>query len=556
MPFIFTFPDYLLLFIGMFNLIMAAFIFTNEPKNKVNIMFTLFALCLTLWSILLLVFRHTPLSLADEIMRAIYVSGILIAVSLWYFVHFFPKKSRFIFFHPLVIVVFTLIVCALLSIPGFIVGEAFLLPDGSRTVDLNPYGYYFFTIYFTFFYVGGLIAFLARFQLAGYLLKKQSFFLFLGMLIAVIFGGYFNIILPSPWFFNYHLIYWGPLFTLFIVLAVAYGVARLELMNIKALVTELFVIALILLLAIESIFITSSPQLILRLVILGNTILFGFLLIRSVLNEVKRREEVTQLAKSLEQANQRLQELDKQKTEFLSIASHQLRTPLSILKGYIELIHDGAYGRPTRKLLQTLADMDQSNERLIHLVDEFLNIARIEQGRTKYSFAATDLNGLLGSVVKELIERAAAKGLTIVWQPNTRVKEVYLDEDKIRHVVFNFIDNAIKYSERGAIRVTLEADKCEAIVKIKDHGVGFNAKKDGVNFFQKFYRGDNVKTLAVNGTGLGIFVCRKFIEAHFGRVWAVSRGLNKGSEFGFAIPLKQEGCSREVVESPLAAGAA
>lgn len=326
-------------------------------------------------------------------------------------------------------------------------------------------------------------------------------------------------------------------------------------MNAKTIAVEAAVGMANLVLITEIFLARNWPEFFLRVfatLIIGSV---SLLFIQSVRKEISRRKEVAQLADSLGQANRRLQELDKQKTEFLSIASHQLRTPLSILKGYIELIQDGAYGRPTKKLLQTLTDMDQSNERLIRLVDEFLNISRIEQGRVKYSFTAANINAMLGSVVKELTERAEAKGLRIVWRPNARVTEVYMDEEKIRHVTFNLIDNAIKYSAHGAITVTLEADACEATVRIKDQGIGFNAKKDGANFFQKFYRGDNVKTLAVNGTGLGIYVCRKFIEAHFGRVWAVSRGLHKGSEFGFAIPIKQAGCSREVAESPAAAAA-
>lgn len=113
---------------------------------------------------------------------------------------------------------------------------------------------------------------------------------------------------------------------------------------------------------------------------------------------------------------------------------------------------------------------------------------------------------------------------------------VYCDEEKIRHVVFNFIDNAIKYSEVGNIKVELYPENNGAAVRVRDNGLGFS-KIDGANFFQKFYRGENVKGTNVNGTGLGLFVCSKFIEAHHGKVWAHSEGLGKGAEFGFWIPL-------------------
>jgi len=335
-------------------------------------------------------------------------------------------------------------------------------------------------------------------------------------------------------------------FGVFVLFLFFCAVGRQRLLRVKIFAIEVPVWLVNFILIAQVFLVKNLVELWLRALLASVIAGISLWLIRWVRREAGRREETGQLPASLEQANQRLQELDKQKTEFLSIASHQLRTPLSILKGYIELIQEGVYGRPTKKLAQTLSDMDQSNERLIRLVDEFLNISRIEQGRTKYSFAASDMNAMLTSVVKELTWRAKAKGLALSWRPNARVGEVYMDEEKIRHVAFNFIDNAIKYSQRGKISVTLEADGCEAIVRVKDQGIGFNAKKDGVNFFHKFYRGDNVKTMSVDGTGLGIFVCRKFIEAHTGRVWAISRGVGRGSEFGFAIPVKQEGCSREV----------
>jgi signal transduction histidine kinase len=261
------------------------------------------------------------------------------------------------------------------------------------------------------------------------------------------------------------------------------------------------------------------------------------LLIRSVHNEVKRREEITQMANSLEEANIRLQELDKQKTEFLSIASHQLRTPLSILKGYIELIKDGAYGKVEAKTLKVLGDMDMNNEHLVKLVDSFLDISRIEQGRTKYEFTVVDICELIDSVMNELKVKARQKKMEIKWMCPRKIKKVDCDEEKIHHVIFNFIDNALKYSDRGSVKVMFAEEDGGVAVRIADQGIGFE-KQDEVNFFQKFYRGDNVKATSVNGTGLGLYVCRKFIEAHNGRVWAHSDGLGKGSEFGFWIPLR------------------
>ncbi len=327
-----------------------------------------------------------------------------------------------------------------------------------------------------------------------------------------------------------------PIFTALL----GYGIVRYQTFNIK-LAGSVLLVGGLLLAQIALIFFQTShvPRLITAITFVF-TAVAGTALIRGIYREFKRKEEILSLANSLEKANIRLKELDKQKTEFLSIASHQLRTPLSIIKGYIELIEDGAYGKPSKKLGSVLHDMDVSNERLVKLVDEFLDITRIEQGRTKFAFEKVDMGALVEDVVKELQPRAAEAGLSIVFKNLNAVGNVSMDSEKIRNVVFNYIDNAIKYGTAGKeILVSLEIENDGVTVRVKDNGLGFG-QSDEANFFQKFYRGVNVKGTNVNGTGLGIYVCRMFIEAHRGHVWAHSQGIGKGSEFGFWIPEKQE----------------
>jgi len=259
----------------------------------------------------------------------------------------------------------------------------------------------------------------------------------------------------------------------------------------------------------------------------------------SLVNVVNVALDKAIIYEDLKEANKILLTLDKQKTEFLSIASHQFRTPLSIIKGYIELIEDGAYGKTTKKMEHVLEDMDESNERLVKLIDGFLDISRIEQGRTKYIFEKMDLNATITSVVNELADRARSKGLTLVWKAEPALPPVMYDEEKIRHVIFNFVDNAIKYSDSGMVTVRLEEGKEAVVVRVQDSGIGFDAD-DATNLFQKFYRAKNAEASNVGGTGLGIYVCRKFVEAHSGEVWSKSDGVGKGSEFGFSIPYKQK----------------
>ncbi len=366
--------------------------------------------------------------------------------------------------------------------------------------------------------------------------EKAKLLLFLlGVLFTYTFMGLFTVIAVVV-FKTSAGVFLGPISFVILSSFVAYAIMKLGLFNVKIITTKIL-IGILWIIFFSRIFIyESTQQFVIDLILFLVVFIFGIGLGRSVEREVKQKDEATSLAQSLEVANLKLQDLDRQKTEFLSIASHQLRTPLSILKGYIELIKDGGYGRVTKETVKILGNMDDSNEHLIKLVDEFLNISRIEQGRVKYNFADFDLTHMVEGVVFELSNRAQEKGLNLKWDVKKTFK-IIGDEEKIRHVIFNFIDNAIKYTEQGDVSVGLNAEVNGVRVTVNDHGFGFG-KVDEANFFQKFYRGENVKNTNVTGTGLGLFVCKKFIEAHGGKVWARSPGLGKGSEFGFWLPNK------------------
>ncbi len=382
-------------------------------------------------------------------------------------------------------------------------------------------------------------------QLKEHLLRVQTIYVFLSFAIVIFIGGsaYLHAYgIDTRFPFAY---FSGLIFPLML----GYAVTRHQLLDTKVLSTELLVGIAEFFLVAQIFLAKNSAEIGVRLVIILVVTVIGVFLIKSVRKEVQRREEVTLLAESLERANLRLQELDRQKTEFLSIASHQLRTPLSIINGYVELISDGAYGKVGRKMKVILGNIDESNGRLVKLVDEFLDITRIEQGRTKFVFKEANISLVIKSAIDELDNRAVQKELKIQ-RPPLRPLLFVFDEDKIRHVIFNFIDNAIKYTDKGSIVVVVGEEEGGVVVRVQDKGLGFN-RVDEVSFFQKFYRGENVKGVNVTGTGLGLYVCRMFIESHHGRVWAKSKGLGKGSEFGFWLPLNLEPAHEVLVTAPV-----
>ena len=467
------------------------------------------------------------------ILRLIYAIApfIFLLIGLWVASLKYKKfKKGFLIFNIIVLCINVFIIYLSIKTP-FIVES---VTDFYNYETGSLFGIY--SIYFIVLFIFYCVYFVREYRDSSDTFRNQVKLILTGINITVLTAIFVSFILPIFGITRLNVL--DSPSTIFLVIFSVYSIIKYKFLDIKLITAEVFAALLVILNFINFINAENSDEKIESLFIFVATLIFGFLLIRSVDSEIKRREEVTKLAHSLEKANLRLQELDRQKTDFLSIASHQLRTPLSIAKGYLELLTDGAYGKMSPESKEILRQMDESNEHLVKLVDEFLDITRIEQGRTKFVFEDKNIVDLISGVVKELKDRANDKGLDIVWKSSKEKKIINMDDEKIRHVIFNFIDNAIKYSDKGKIHVSWLSEKNGVSVRVKDNGFGFG-EEDEVNFYQKFYRGKNVEGTNVGGTGLGLFVCRKFIEAHGGHVWAHSAGLGKGSEFGFWIPGKR-----------------
>lgn len=528
----------------VFVLTLGFFVWIKKSRQLLHILFLLYSFTLSLWlfGTFALFNAVTP---SQQIFwdRFVYVGVVFIPIFLYHFGLLYSNNKH----HPALLYIGY--ICSLIFLP---ISQLDIFSKGLYTYKWGVHtiaqpAHHFFLIYFSVYFLLFFANLLKYHHHVHDARKKQVRLLIIGFAVLDLVGPL--AFLPAYGIPVYPVIF---LSALPFVLLVAYAIIKHNALEVKTIAAEIGVTMLTLAAFAEVFLSKNAVELLFRSGVFLIVLVFSLILLRSVKKEIDRREQVLELAHSLERANIRLQELDRQKTEFLSIASHQLRTPLSILKGYIELIDDGAYGKVGKKMHGILHNMDESNERLVRLVNEFLNITRLEQERTKYVFAKTNIAEMVGSVVEELGLRAKEKGLSISWKVPKGNFAIVIDEEKVRQVAFNYIDNAIKYSDVGVLVVTVKNEGNGLAVRVQDRGFGFE-KQDEVNFFQKFYRGENVKGTNVNGTGLGLYVCRKFIEAHGGKVWAHSAGLKKGSEFGFWLPKQPTG---QMAEATLRAEAA
>ncbi len=275
----------------------------------------------------------------------------------------------------------------------------------------------------------------------------------------------------------------------------------------------------------------------------------GYVLIRSVTKEIEARESIEVLARKLQRANKELARISRAKSDFLSIASHQLKTPLSIIKGYLSMTLEGSFGALAQEIRPQLQKVYISNERLISLVDDLLNFSRLEEGRMEYNFEDADIRPLITSVLEELKPQAARKSIALHWDENGPPLAVHADMAKIRNVFFNLIDNAIKYTDKGSVHIRLGRMDGHALIEVQDTGRGLRLA-DLSKLFQKFRRGTRPedewsRKVSVAGFGIGLYVARLILKAHNGSIQAASPGERKGSTFTVTLPLVEVEKSKE-----------
>ncbi|PIU46403.1 hypothetical protein COS93_02660 [bacterium (Candidatus Gribaldobacteria) CG07_land_8_20_14_0_80_33_18] len=232
--------------------------------------------------------------------------------------------------------------------------------------------------------------------------------------------------------------------------------------------------------------------------------------------------------------------VEKLKTEFVTISAHQLRTPLSAIKWTIRMLLDGDVGKLTDEQTEFLKKAYQSNERMVNLINDLLNVTRIEEGRYLYNPEELDMIELIEKTIIPLKEIAERKNLKFEFlKPKEKEIKVRVDKEKISLAISNLVDNAINYTKEGKISIQFEYDSKDKQVKfsVKDTGIGISEEQQK-RLFSKFFRGINAIKAETEGTGLGLFIAKNIIEAHGGRIWFESEE-GKGTTFYFTLPLKK-----------------
>lgn len=320
------------------------------------------------------------------------------------------------------------------------------------------------------------------------------------------------------------------------IIMMVFAINNYDIFDLKYFNKQMLAWILVPLVASEYFFLQGVTDSILNTITLTISFVIILILEKSIRKENSDRIKIEKLNTDLKVMNSKLEEKDAQKTEFISLASHQLRGPLTSIKGYASMMLEGDFGELGATIRSGIETIFKSSQSLVVLVGDYLDVSRMDQGRMKYDFTDFDLRKIADQVVNEMKPNIKISNLEL----QTDIDEagdlfMHGDEGKIKQVISNLIDNSIKYTPRGFVSLSIKRnDKDKIVITIKDSGVGID-RSVIPKLFDRFSRAPDASKTNITGTGLGLYVAKKMIEAHRGRIWADSEGKGLGSEFSIEL---------------------
>lgn len=526
--------NYVLIFNLIFSLITFAFGIFVYLKRKESSSLVFFFLCLfaSIWAIGIASFTYPILFSGKMGLRIAFFGASFLTATLLYFVQLFPKekylskKINFLFVGSLALI-------GIISIFSSLIVKNIEYRD--TTVIHKEYGplYPIFGILFLLTLILSLVISFRKYKTLEGLIKKQSGYLFAGLFISFVLATITNLICPLFKIGPPYISQYGPLSLIFFIGFTTLAITRYHLFEIKVILTELLVGLMGIILLVLPFLMPTSTLKILTFVIFLLFCIFGYYLVKATHEESKRREEAERVAKEFERLNRIM-------TQFLLATQHHLRTPLTAIQGYLSMIYEGSYGEISPKVKSKIKGTLESAQNLIRVVNEFLDVAQFQAGKGEIEKKETDFEKeVLLPTIEGLKPEAEKKGLKFIFEIEKNLPKIFVDSQKIKIAIFNVLHNAIKYTEKGWIKLSAELidGGKKILIKISDSGIGLTEEEKKYLFQFFFERGERARWMYGPGRGIGLFLSSEIIRVHGGKIWVESEGIGKGSAFYIELPV-------------------
>lgn len=533
-----TYNRILVILIDLTAIWLANLMIRHSKRNPTTKAFLAMTISMFLWvnfSFLARLFAHYNPSLVITFLRIAWFATPFLFVFLYFFILNLIGQPKS---HPrlnLAVILGAIIIATLSGFTDFVVNSVRFV-GVYLTINYGSAMFLYLGIGISLF-VAPIYVLFKNYKRIPEQLKSKIRLILVGVFIFYFANLVFNVILPI--FFKINRFYFiGDYSTIIMLSFIAFAIVKHGLFNTKVITTEAIVVVLSIGLFAE-IFMTENLLTAFTKAIVWALATFGGIqLAKSVKNEIEQKEKIDKIAEDLKKANDHLKDLDKLKDNFLSMASHELNTPIAAIEGYLSMMLDeGMAGKLSEKAVKYLRIVFASSKRLSRLVTELLNVSRIESGRIHLIYDHNPLEDTINNAVMEVMSKAREANHKLTFdKPKKALPATWYDQTRITEVLINIIGNAIKYTDPGGkIVVSSFCDDDKIVVSVKDNGRGI-PKEAEKGVFEKFTQVDVLKDQS-KGTGLGMYISKNFVELHKGKIWFHSEGEGKGTEFFFSLPI-------------------
>lgn len=492
-------------------------IYITNRKSITNKLFFVFSIITILWSLFNYInYQKTSPNVVLWSLRIVIFLGVWHSFTFFSFLYVFPKgKIVFSWLYKFLLIP---IVCitSLITLTRFVFPEiAQLSSDGSVSKMIVGKGIFLFLFVVAGLVIGGVSIFIRKTYRAKDNDKKQHILILIGTVIMFSLLITFNVILPVV-FLNVRFIPLGALFIFPFVAFTGYAIYKHRLFNLRSTAVAGLTFILSIISFSEIIFADNISSIIYR-----SSIFIIVLVISFIMNK---------FVHTISEQREKLQNANEQQTNLINFITHQIKGFFTKSKYIFSALLEGDYGNLDDNMKRIVKEGLRSDNQGIDMVQNILSAANIKRGTMAYAMSTINFKVTVFDVVSEQKKNAEAKGLSFDLDIKEGNYNIYGDSFQLRNVIKNIIDNSIKYTPQGGLKISLSETGGKILFSVKDTGVGLT-KDDKQKLFTEGGKGKNSQKINVDSTGFGLFIAKNIIEAHKGRIWAESEGEGKGSEF-------------------------